>query len=97
MAIVVEREERSNSKVVKGVIWGMIVLIIAAAIYYIFFKRPELVEIPVPQNFKSTEELSKVRLSPEEVVTNPAFQLLRPYITPLVPPPSGKANPFLSG
>lgn len=95
MAIVVEAEAR-RTNFVRFFIWLVILGVIIAAVYYIFFKTPELVEVVVPPTFRNTEELSRISLNPESVVQSPTFNALRPYVTPLVPPPPGRPNPFLA-
>ena len=78
------------------VVWLVILASVGASVYYVFFKRPELVEIATPANLRSTEELSKIKLSPEEIVSNPNFQVLKSYAVPLSVVGGGRANPFLA-
>ena len=94
MAIVVH-EQRSGVNIVRILIWLVILSVIGAIFYYIFFKKPELVEIVAPPNFQNTEELSKISLDPESVINSPIFQSLKQYITPPGPSNFGRPNPFL--
>ena len=95
MAIVIEEERKSSSGLITILIWIVIFGVIAAAVYYIFFTKPQLVEISVPANFENTDQLSKVKLTPEDIINNPDFVALKPYIT--LPPAEklGRANPFM--
>ncbi len=95
MAIVISEEGKDKGMLMNFLIWLVIVAIIAAAAYYIFFKKPTLIEIAAPANFRSTEKLLNIDLSPEDVVNDPRFQALKPYITPSIPRDMGKLNPFL--
>jgi hypothetical protein len=96
MAIVVE-EENSRASVGWGglVIWGIVFVILAISVYYIFFKRPDLVEGHTPANFEDTVQLSKVNLNPDQVVRNPLFTSFRVAAPPLQTTPSSRSNPFL--
>lgn len=94
MAIVVH-EQRSGVNIVRILIWLMILSVIGAVFYYIFFKKPALVEIVAPPNFQNTQELSKINLDPESVINTPAFQSLKQYITLPSPSNFGRPNPFL--
>lgn len=94
MAILVESEKKSRG-FIGLIVWIIVVVVLGAAIYYIFFKRPDLVEIPSPASFQNTERLSRIKLTPAEIVQNPVFQALRSYVAPVSIETTGKQNPFL--
>lgn len=95
MAIVVE-EEPKNRKGLAGLItWLVVFIILGVAAYYVFFKRPDLVEVVTPTNFSDTEALSQINLAPDEVINSAEFQSLRSYSEPATPQTGGRANPFL--
>ena len=94
MAIVVEEEQKSSRGLGSLIAWVIIVAVIGVAIYYVFFKRPDLVEQATP-TLTSTEELSKIQLQPDEVINSPSFRALHSYVQPLTAPGGGRANPFL--
>ena len=94
MAIVVEEEQNKGS--IMGVLmWSIIVIAVLLAVYYIFFKKPEIVERATPARFANIEQLLKERIEPDEVLGNPRFKSLQPYIAPLAPQGGGRDNPFL--
>jgi hypothetical protein len=95
MAIVVEEENSKAGGLGGLIIWGVVFVVLAVAIYYVFFKRPDLVEVNTPANFEGTVQLSKVHLDPSKVVNDPLFSSFQTYAEPLHPTPSARPNPFL--
>lgn len=95
MSIVVE-EEKGGVGMGKIIAWIIILVIIGASAYYVFFAKPELIEITAPSNFKIINPLAKINLNPEEVVNSPDFQALKQYIGVPVAGNTGRANPFLA-
>ncbi|MBI5220801.1 MAG: hypothetical protein HY978_03115 [Candidatus Liptonbacteria bacterium] len=96
MAIVIEEERKPLAGLFALLVWLAILAAVAAAVYYLFFKRPDLiVDIPVPANFRNTQELSQINLSPDSIFKNPTYQALQKdvILTP-VASSTGKANPF---
>ncbi len=94
MAIILQEEKREGSSLMSIIVWLGILASIGAAVYYIFFKNAELVETIVPSTFENTAELARIRLNPDEVIGNPKFQALKPYITPVATKNAGRTNPF---
>lgn len=95
MAIIIE-EEKSRASLVPILIWGVVVAIVIAAIYYLFFKRPELIPLPTPPSLVGIDKLVDIPFDPQEVTQNPAFQVLRQYVPlPSSTPSAGRPNPFL--
>lgn len=94
MAIVVEEEHKSSQGLVGLVVWGLVFIIVGVAVYYVFFKRPDLVEQATP-SLTNTEALSKINLQPDEVINSASFQALHSYVSPLTVQAGGRANPFL--
>lgn len=95
MAIVLQEERPNGSGIVSIIVWIVILGVIGAAIYYVFFKNPEIVATKTPSGFANTAQLSKIQLDPNEVLSSPQFQGLRPYVPALTPKTTGRANPFL--
>ena len=98
MAVVFE-ERKDRLAVVNIVGWIVILIIAAVAVYYIFFRWPEIVDVRVPPQFQNIQSIveSEVELSPESVINNPAFQIRRQHVPPPVVHPEnfGRANPFI--
>lgn len=95
MAIVVEEEKQSKGSFIGVLIWIVILSVLGAIVYYIFFKKPQTIEVLQPVGFKNTEALSKINLNTEELVQSPAFQALKSYIPLPKPINAGRTNPFL--
>lgn len=95
MAIIVE-QERSRSGILTFVIWGVILVIIVVAVYYVFFRKPETINVAPPASFANTQELAKIHFNPQDLIGNPAFQALKTYITLPQASTTGRVNPFLS-
>ena len=95
MAIVVEEEQKSRGGLVSLIVWGVVFVVIGLSVYYLFFKRPDLVEVAAPSSFTNTQALSQIVLEPNDVINSPGFKALHGGIQPIVPQPSGRPNPFL--
>ncbi len=93
MAIIIE-EEKNKMGAVRFLMWFLILVIIGVAGYYIFFAKPQLIEIATPSNFKGIDPLAGINLNPEEVLNSQDFQSLKKYVTPPQPGNAGKSNPF---
>lgn len=94
MAIVVEEDRSRTGGLIVVLVWLVIFGVIAAGTYYVFFKKPELIELKVPATFEDTARLSKITLTPEEIVNNPVFSVLKPYVSLPEPAAVGRENPF---
>lgn len=95
MAIVIE-EERKKINWFAIVLIFSLVIIIGAAIYYLFFAVPPLAEKIAPTRIQSLQKLSLIKLEPEAVINNPSFQVLKQYVNPIEIQSDliGKTNPF---
>jgi len=93
MAIIIEEEKRRIN-------WFALILaasfigITIALTYYLFFAPTPLIEKVIPQSIQSLKDLSGIKLSPEDVINNSKFQILRQYINPAESGSVGKNNPF---
>ena len=94
MAIVVEEERASSGGIITFMMWAVILGVIVSAVYYIFFKKPDIIpNLVTPANFKNTQRLSQIKL-PSDVLDQPAFKSLQQYVTPVFSPNVGKNDPF---
>lgn len=92
MAILVEEKRPVN---IMGILTVLIILVVVfVGGYYIFFKRPEAIEVILPSGLENINELSQIQFNPSEVVDGATFKLLRDYTTPLTTPVAGRENPF---
>lgn len=94
MALVVG-EQRNSGALFAFLAWLLILFVVGVGGYYVFFKNPSLIEVTPPPGFQSTEQIAKIELDPQEVVSDPAFQSLRQYVTPPSAGTVGRPNPFL--
>lgn len=93
MAIVLQEEKRKINWVSFATIFIIIVVLFAGG-YYLFFEKPELIEIVAPVQLDNINELSRISFDPESVVNSPTFKLLRQFESDIVPPVPGRSNPF---
>jgi hypothetical protein len=98
MAIVVEEEGgggSSSSSIIRILMWLVILGIIGATVYYVFFKRPDILpNLTTPAALKGTQELAKLRF-PKEILNSTGFLSLHQYVPVSTLPPSGRTNPFV--
>lgn len=94
MAIVIEEEQKKSVSWVTIILWVVVVSVLGLAAYYLFFYRPELIPIAIPDNFKNTEELSHIDLN-LNILEDPVFKSLKAGVSALNPQASGRSNPFL--
>ncbi|KKS43952.1 hypothetical protein A2116_00695 [Candidatus Jorgensenbacteria bacterium GWA1_49_17] len=93
MAIVVEEEKKSVNWIAILTTLIIVVVIFAGA-YFLFFKKPELIEIVAPSDLQGVSQISGISFNPESVLNAPTFKLLRQYGTEPEPPAPGRNNPF---
>ena len=94
MATIIEEGNNGKRGAVRFVLWLLMLGIIGAAGYYIFFAEPQLVTIPAPAGFKIIDPLAGIDLRPDDVLGGALFKSLKHAVPP---PPSGvfgKSNPF---
>ncbi|MBM3256973.1 MAG: hypothetical protein FJY98_01435 [Candidatus Liptonbacteria bacterium] len=95
MAIIIEEEREGGTSLITIVIWIVILGVVGAAAYYLFFKNPDFISFSTPPSFQNTEALAKIDLNPEKVVRSPEFQALKQYTSLPQPSKLGRKNPFL--
>jgi hypothetical protein len=99
MAIVIEEAQKDRTNLWRFLAWFGVFIVIAAAVYYIFFAAPELVVVTPSGNFNAIAPIANISLDPSSVLQNQAFQSLQSTVPP--PSPSGPAavgrsNPFIA-
>lgn len=76
-------------------IWGVMLILLLAGGYYLFFKRPDVIpSLAPPAAFQQANDLKGVKLDPGAVVQSAAFQQLRPQVGDMPTPATGRSNPF---
>ena len=93
MAIVLEEEKRPTNWVAILSV-AIVIVVLFAGSYFLFFKKPELIEVVAPKQLQDLGNLSKVTFDPESVINAPTFKLLRQYGTLVTLPTPGRSNPF---
>lgn len=94
MAIIIE-EENKQASVGRILMWLVVLGIIVAAVYYIFFANPEIIDVAAPANLQNIDQLAGLNFNPEDVVNNGAFQSLKQYVSLSSSTAGvGRANPF---
>lgn len=96
MAILVEEEKNNYSRLSGIIAWALVIAVVVFGAYYVFFKRPDIVELATPTDLREVEGLLEISISPKKIIESPAFQNLKPYVSPLNPKTTGKSNPFLA-
>ncbi len=94
MALILE-EEKKSFNFTSLIVAVLIILFLIFLAYYIFFLKPELVEIAINKNSVLTD-LSQIQINPEEIVNSNFYNNLKSFNqeesfseTP------GRNNPFL--
>jgi len=94
--VTVEEEKKSTSWLNIALVMIIIGVLFIGA-YFLFFKKPELVEIVVPgqSQLEGWQQLGSLSFDPQELLTSPKFKLLRQFETPAPTLKSGRPNPFI--
>lgn len=94
MPFVVEQERSGvNWFLLLGVLLGL--GFVALVAYYLFFGSAPLIETLIPARSQFIVEITKAKLDPNEVISNPVFKTLKEYTLPLDTGGIGRANPFV--
>lgn len=93
MAISIEQKKKKTNwfNVILAII---IVGVIFVGGYFLFFKKPELIEVVVPGKFQELSQLSEVDFNPQELLNSPKFKVLRQFQVETKLPEPGRSNPF---
>jgi uncharacterized protein YpmB len=95
MAIIIEEVKPPRN-------WGMligvivVVIIVFIGVYFLFFKKPVLIEMVIPTPVATTKQLSQLKFDPLSVQNNEVFKTLRQYSVLPTAGELGRTNPFLS-
>ena len=100
MAIVLEDEKKGVSLVtVLSII--VVVGIVFFGAYYLFFTKPELIEVVVPQSLQNVQGISHLTFDPKTAFdsdsgekSSQVFRTLRKFGEALPLPTPGRTNPF---
>lgn len=93
MPVIIE-EEKKPINWTTVIVTAVILIVLFVGGYYLFFQKPELIEVVAPRELQTITNISQVQFDPTGVVNSATFKLLRQYGTPVVPPAAGRDNPF---
>lgn len=93
MAIEIEQQSSSVNWVTITSV-AVIILVLFAGAYFLFFKSPELIDVVAPGDFESIKQISEIDLNAEDLLDSPKFRMLRQFSIDASPPEPGRANPF---
>ena len=95
MAIVVDDNKQSTTGIIGVFVWIVLLAILGAGIYYVFFRKPELITVAPSKSFKEAQNVAKIKLDADPVVSklNPPYFDSHVTINPA--PTGGRSNPFL--
>lgn len=94
MAIIIEEQKPPKN-------WGTVIaisaviILIFAGVYFLFFKKPMLIEMVAPASLEKTKKLSQLKFDPAGIQNNEVFKSLRQYTTLPTAGELGRNNPFL--
>ena len=100
MAIIVE-EERKPTNWIGIASAAVVVIVLFVGSYYLFFKRPEFIEVVLPGSLQNLTQLSQLSFDPRSIVdpstgekSAKIFRALRQYGADIEAPTPGRSNPF---
>ena len=94
MAILVEEEKRPVNWI--GALTAVFIVVAVFVLsYFLFLKKPEIIDQVTPKSLEEISKISKVTFDPETVIGSESFKGLRNYANEFVPREvPGKSNPF---
>lgn len=93
MAIIIEEEKKSfNWVAVLSTL--IIVAVVFVGSYFLFFTKPELIEVVIPGELQNLSKISSISFDVESVIASQTFKLLRKSSDDVTPGAPGKNNPF---
>ena len=94
MAIVIEEEKREINWYAL-IIAVVVIAVIGATVYFLFFIKPELAEVVVPNRLKELPEIVKIKLNQADVFENSFVKNnLNKYVEPIISEGAYNSNPF---
>ena len=95
MAIFIEEENKGGSKWFGFGVMFIVLVIIGASVYYLFFVQPELINTAVPIKLQSINDILQLtQFKPTDVLNGSFYKSLKQVVPPPSPPPAGNASPF---
>lgn len=99
MAIIVESEQGSRMNLAVFLGWIFVLVLLGAAVYFIFFKEPDLISFQVPaaqrEEFDTMRRISELNINRSKLEGNPFFSGRDNQVPLTIPVLPGRQNPFL--
>lgn len=93
MAILIEKEKmKINWFALLGVI--IVISILAATVYYMFFINPSSIDVVIPHRLKTLEQVEQIKFNPMEIIDNPSLKKFSPKTMMITPQQTFNSNPF---
>lgn len=93
MAIVIEEEKKGGRGWFGFGVLFVVLAVLGASAYYLFFVQPELISSVVPLK-NQIDEIAKIKFDPQTVVSGKFYQGLKQVVPQISPRPAGNATPF---
>jgi hypothetical protein len=94
MAIVVEQEKKPVNWInIAGI--TVFVLFVFALAYYLFFKKPESIEVVLPSKLQTIDSISKIQVDATPVVNNLNKYFITNFSSETATSEAGRENPFV--
>ncbi len=93
MAIIVEQEKKPVNWFNIAIV-TVFVVVLFLLMYFIFFKKPELVEVVVPAKLQNLSQISQAQLDPTPVVNELNQYFSNNTSQSVSIPTPGRSNPF---
>ncbi len=94
MAIIVQ-EEKKPVNWFNIIIIAVFVVVLFFGMYFIFFKKPELVEVVVPTKLQSLGQISQAQLDPGPTIDTLNKYFSKNFSQSVTIPTPGRTNPFM--
>ncbi len=93
MAIIVQ-EEKKPINWFNLIIIAVFVVVLFLGMYFVFFKKPELVEVVVPTKLQNLGQISQAQLDPGSTIDTLNKYFSKNFSQTVTIPTPGRANPF---
>jgi lipoprotein signal peptidase len=93
MAIQIEQEKKKTNWF-NLVLVALFIVVLFLVTYFIFFKKPELIDVVAPGSLQSISQISQIQLDPTPVVQTLNKYFTGNYGAALTIPTPGRSNPF---
>lgn len=94
MAIYIEEEKTKNGSWFGFSVIFIVLIIVGISAYFMFFIKPEVIDVVLPVNSEVFDELSMLNFEPKDVISNNFFKYLKVHIPQNSLPPAGNSSPF---